>query len=122
MEQLSQLRDLIKTTVQQGHDLASNYQSRHLEFTESMISTFLNSPTALKYKRAHEIFQKARTILDLYTKAGVDTESDCDFLQPAFQGYAEAYMCDNIWYDKFKPPENAPDLIDQYLKHRPDDV
>ncbi|CAC5393861.1 unnamed protein product [Mytilus coruscus] len=122
MEQLEQVLDLIGATVQQGHDPANNYQSEHFEFSESMISAFSNSPTAQKYKSAYEMFQKARIILDQYTKSVVDTESDYDFLQPALHGYAEAYMCDNIWYDKFKPPENAPDLVDRYLIHRQDDI
>lgn len=31
-------------------------------------------------------------------------------------------MFDNIWYDKFKPPKIAFDLVDQYMKHRPNDM
>lgn len=31
-------------------------------------------------------------------------------------------MCDTVLYDRLKPPDNTPELVDQYLKHRPDDI
>lgn len=110
------------TYVRQGHDPLHMYQGKRIEYSDSLVSDFPNSPTALKYKAACEMFQKARLILYQYTKAEVDTESDCNFLQPAFQGYSKAYMCDNVLYDRFKPPDNTLELVDQYLKHRPDDI
>ncbi|XP_063397479.1 uncharacterized protein LOC134681763 [Mytilus trossulus] len=113
---------LIDERIRQGHDPANMYQQVHFEFTDSEISAFPHSPTALKYKTAYDMFKKARLILDQYTKAEVDTEHDCDFLQPAFHGYSKAHMCDNIWYGKFKPPKHASYLIDQYIKQRPDDM
>lgn len=122
MEHLPKLRDLMHEFVRQRHNPASVFQRQRLEFSESAVSAYPNSPTAKKYKKAYEIFHKAWSLLCQYSKAKVDTENDCDFLQQAFQGYAKAYMLDNIWYDKFKPPKIAFDLVDQYMQHRPNDM
>ncbi|CAG2203969.1 unnamed protein product [Mytilus edulis] len=119
---MEQVPRLVCEYVRQGHDPLHMYQGKRIEYSDSLVSDFPNSPTALKCKAAYEMFQKARLILDQYSKAGVDTESDCNFLQPAFQGYSKAYMCGNVLYDRFKPPDNTPELVDQYLKHRPDDI
>lgn len=77
------------SNVRQGHDPLHMYQAKRIKYSDSLVSDFPNSPTALKYKAAYEMFQKARLILDQYTKAEVVTE-------PAFQGYSKAYMCDNV--------------------------
>ncbi|XP_063416956.1 uncharacterized protein LOC134699280 [Mytilus trossulus] len=122
MAEFSQFKRILETCVQQNHDPASVYQRWHADLTNDMISTFRNSPTAQKYKTAHEMFKKGQSILCRYTKPKVDTDDDCDFLQPAFHSYAYGEMSDTIWFGEFRPPKNASDLLDQYLKHRPEDV
>ncbi|CAC5386835.1 unnamed protein product [Mytilus coruscus] len=76
----------------------------------------------MKYKTAFNMFSKARSILCRYSKAKVETDIDCDFLEPAFHGYAKAEMCENHLYDTNKPPINTYDLVGQYLIQRPDEI
>ncbi|CAC5383103.1 unnamed protein product [Mytilus coruscus] len=115
-------QDLMNEFVQQGHDPTKMYQRKPVKFELSMISACLDSPTGRTYITACEMFDEAKSRLCQYTKVEVETDSDCDFLQSAFHGYAKAYMVDQIWYENFKPPSNAFDLIDQYMQHRPDDI
>ncbi|CAC5383098.1 unnamed protein product [Mytilus coruscus] len=65
------------------------YKSDHFAFSNSTVSAFPNSPTAMKYKNAFNMFSKARSILRCYSKAKVERNIDCDFLEPAFHGYAK---------------------------------
>lgn len=122
MEESQILKDLMVAEIQQGHDPARVYISNHVTFSDSTVFDFPNSPTAMEYKNAFQMFSTARSILCRYSKSKVETDIDCDFLEPAFHGYAKAEMCENHLFDTNKPPDNTYDLICQYLKQRPDDI
>ncbi|CAC5368372.1 unnamed protein product [Mytilus coruscus] len=121
-ELLNGVLDSTDDEVRRGHDPAGAYSSVICAFTKSPFSAFPNSPTAMKYKTAFDLFYKARSIICGYSKAKVETNNDCDFLETAFHGYAKAEMCENHLYDTNKPPYNTYDLMCQYLKQRPDDI
>ncbi|XP_052074731.1 uncharacterized protein LOC127712378 isoform X2 [Mytilus californianus] len=122
MEELLKAFHIMGEEVRQGHDPACVYKSDLFNFSNSTVSAFPNSPTAMKYKTAFSMFRKAKSVLCRYAKSKIETDNDCDFLEPAFHGYAKAEMCENHLYDTNRPPENTYDLIGQYLKQRPDDI
>lgn len=113
---------LMDEKVRQGHDPAVVYKSPLSDFSNSTVSAFPNSPTAMKYKKAFNMFREANSLLCRYAKSKVETDNDCDFLEPAFHGYAEAEMCESHLYNSYRPPGDTFDLISQYLTRRPDDI
>lgn len=59
---MEQVPRLVCEYVRQGHDPLHVYQGKRIEYSDSLVSDFPNSPTALKYKAAYEMFQKASLI------------------------------------------------------------
>lgn len=108
----------IEENVKRMHDSLNIYNSSGI-FEYTMFTAYPESPTANKYKKAFEIFHAAKDLLLNFTKTKVETEEDCECLQPAFHGYANARIVEKHLFGAFMPPAITTDLIDQYLTIRP---
>lgn len=114
--------EMNKYNIQRNHFSQLLYKSSVDYFDYDYISSFTDSPTAMSYKKAFEIFAVAYDLLTSYPKQTVDSEEDCDYLQPAFHGYAEGEMCENHLFVVFAPPQISMELLNQYLILRPNDI
>lgn len=113
-----------KENVQRIHDSKSTYfeGGGGPTFSEfSMFAAFPDSPTAKSYKKAFDLYCAAQGVLLQYTKTTVETNEDCEYLQQAFHDYAKSNLCESHLFGTFKP-QIMSDLIDQYLKIRPNDI
>lgn len=87
-----------------------------------MFAAYPDSPTAQRYMEAFNFFFYGWEVLRKYPKDIVESEEDCDILQPAFHAYSYGDMCEQHLFSQFRPPEDTTTLINQYLKFRPNDI
>ncbi|CAC5390662.1 unnamed protein product [Mytilus coruscus] len=116
---------IMENNLQRTHDSHRMYFNNSRGpaiFEYSMFTDFPDSPTAKRYEKAFELFCVAEKVLMQCTITKVETIEDCICLQPAFHGYAKANLCEGHLFDTFKPTKKTADLIDQYLKLRPNDI
>ncbi|VDH97937.1 Hypothetical predicted protein [Mytilus galloprovincialis] len=120
----SDLHNMKKQSLRRIHDSRSRYYESDGPsiFEYSMFTAYPKSPTACVYKKAFELFFDAQEILYTYKKEKVETNEDCECLKSAFHGFARANLCEAHLSATFCLPANILDLIDQYLKIRPNDI
>lgn len=120
---VNNLLEMKKQIVLQSNDAHRVFlHSGRSIMTPAMFCTYPDSPTAQRYMEAFNFFLYGWNILENYHKDVVETENDCDFLQPAFHAYSYGEMTEQHLFSQFQPPENTKILINQYLKLRPQDV
>lgn len=71
--------------------------------------------------KAIEEYETGSNLLQNYKKKSVDTESDCDYLKPAFENYVNGHMHENSLFGNIISKDTS-NLVDQYLKLKPNDV
>ncbi|XP_071137935.1 uncharacterized protein [Mytilus edulis] len=81
-----------------------------------------NSPTANKYRLAVYHFKTASQILQKYEKDKVDDLKDCELLRPVFENIVYGHVWENSMFFFFCSTENTPNLINQYVMLKPDDI
>ncbi|VDH97848.1 Hypothetical predicted protein [Mytilus galloprovincialis] len=115
---------IMKNNLLRTHDSHRMYHTKSgpAFFEYSMFTDFPDSPTAKRYIKAFELFCVAEEVLRQCTITKVETVEDCEYLQSAFHGYAKANLCEGHLFDTFRPTPKTIDLIDQYLKLRPNDI
>jgi hypothetical protein len=76
--------------------------------------------TAHNFIKAIEEYETGSNLLQNYKKKSVDTEGDCDYLQPAFENYVNGHMHENSLLGNIISKDTS-NLVDQYLKLKPGD-
>ena len=87
-------------------------------FDTKLLVKYQHYKTAQHFMNAIKEYATGSDILQNYKKKSVDTESDCDYLKPAFENYVYGYMHENSLFGNIISKDTS-NLVDQYLKLRP---
>jgi hypothetical protein len=85
-----------------------------------LLVKYQHSITTQHFMKAIEEYKTGSNLLQNYKKKSVDTEGDCDYLKPAFENYVNGHMHENSFLGNFISKDTS-NLVDQYLKLKPDD-
>jgi len=107
-------------TMRQAKDSWRVLEPENKCFDTRLLVKYQHSITAQNFMKAIEEYSTASDLLQNYKKKSVDTESDCDYLKPAFDNYVYGHMHENSLFGNIISKDTS-NLVDQYLKLKPDD-
>jgi len=117
---VNHLRTLQEETMTQAKDSWRIFSPENKFLDSRLLVQYQHSITAQHFIKAIEEYSTGSNLLQNYKKKIVDTESDCHYLNPAFENYVNGHMHENSLFGNIISKDTS-NLVDQYLMLKPDD-
>ena len=114
------LRTMQEECMRQANDSCWVFAPEKIFLDGRLLVKYQHSITAQNFMKAIEKYETGSNLLRNYKKKSVDTESDCDYIKPAFENYVNGHMHENSLFGNIISKDTS-NLVDQYLKLKPDD-
>ena len=117
---VNHLRAEQEETMRQARDSWRVLKPKNKFLDSRLLVQYQHSITAQNFMKAIAEYSTGSNLLQNYKKKSVDTESDCDYLKSAFENYVYGHMHENSLFGNIISKDTS-NLVDQYLKLKPDD-
>jgi hypothetical protein len=117
---VNHLRTTQEETMRQAKDSWRIFAPENKFLDCRLLVQYQHYITAHNFIKAIEEYETGSNLLQNYKKKSVDTEGDCDYLQPAFENYVNGHMHENSLFGNIISKDTS-NLVDQYLKLKPGD-